>query len=74
MDLSVFIIKICKNLQLKMVKVSRGLSPKIVNELFQFREQICYKLRQRPEFLSGTESLIFLGSKVWALAPNEMKQ
>ena len=74
MDLSVFIIKICKNLQLKMVKVSRGLSPKIVNELFQFREQICYKLRQRSEFLSGTESLTFLGSKVWALAPNEMKQ
>ena len=57
-----------------MVTVSRGLSPKIVNELFQFREQICYKLRQRPEFLSGTESLTFLGSKVWALAPNEMKQ
>ena len=32
-----------------MFKVSRGLSPEIVNELFQFREQY-YKLRQRPEF------------------------
>ena len=74
MDLSVFIIKICKNLQLKMVKVSRGLSLEIVNELFQFREQICYKLRQRPQFFSDTESLTFLGSKLWALAPNEMKQ
>ena len=74
MDLSVFIIKICKNLQLKMVKVSRGLSLEIVNELFQFRKQICYKLRQRPQFFSDTESLTFLGSKLWALAPNEMKQ
>ena len=57
-----------------MVKVSRGLSLEIVNELFQFRKQICYKLRQRPQFFSDTESLTFLGSKLWALAPNEMKQ
>ena len=57
-----------------MVKVSRGLSLEIVSELFQFREQICYKLRQRPQFFSDTESLTFLGSKLWALAPNEMKQ
>ena len=30
-----------------MFKVSRGLSPDIVNELFIFREQMPYDLRQR---------------------------
>ena len=63
-----------------MFKVTRGLSPEIVNELLQFREQI--KLRQRPQFqipwvqsvFSGTECLKFLGPKIWALVPNEMKQ
>ena len=65
-----------------MFKVSRGLSHDIVNELFQFREQMPYDLRQRSQFqipwvhsvFSGTESLKFLGPKVWALVPNEMKQ
>ena len=65
-----------------MFKVSRGLSSKIVNELFQFREQIPYELRQGPQFqipwvhrvFSGTENLKFLKPKIWALVPNEMKQ
>ena len=55
-----------------MFKVSRGLSPEIVNQLFQFMEQISYKLRQRLQFLipwaysvfSATESLKLLGLKV----------
>ena len=61
-----------------MLKVSRG--PEIVNKLFQFREQISYNLRQRPQFqipwdfqwhrkpyiswAEGTEKVV----------PNEMKQ
>ena len=65
-----------------MFKVSISLSPEIVNELFQFRDQIPYELRQRPKFqipwvhsvFSGTESLKFLGLNIWALVPNEMKQ
>ena len=81
MALSLFIIKIYKNLQLKCL-IFRGLSPEIVNELFQFREPIPYELRRRSQFqipfvhlvFSGTESLKFLGSKIWALVPNEMKQ
>ena len=63
-----------------MFKVSRGLSPEIVNELFQLRKQIPYELRQRSQFqipwvhsvFSGTESLKFLGPKVWGLVPDEM--
>ena len=64
-----------------MFKVSRGLSPEIVNELFQFRKQIPYELRTRPQFqipwvhsgFSGKESLKFAGPEIWALMPNEMK-
>ena len=71
-----------QKLAIKMFKVSRGLNPEIVNELFQFREQLPYDLRQRSQFqipwvhsiFSGTESLKFLGPKVWTLVPNEMKQ
>ena len=62
-----------QKLAVEMFKVSRALSPEIVNELFQFREQIPYKLRQRSQFqipwvhpvFSGTESLKFFGPKVW---------
>ena len=54
-----------QKLTVEMFKVSRGLSPEIINELFQFREKIPYELRQRPQFqipwvhsfFSGTESL-----------------
>ena len=71
-----------QKLAVGMIKVSRDLSTKIVNELFQFREQIRYELRQRPQFqipwvhsvFSGTECFKFLGSKIWVLVPNEMKQ
>ena len=55
-----------QKLVVEMFKVSKGLSPEIVNELFKFREQIPYKLRQRSQFqilfvhslFSGRESLI----------------
>ena len=57
-----------QKLAAEMFKVSRGLSPEIVNELFQFREQVPYELRQRAQsqipcfhsVFSGTES-VFLG-------------
>ena len=69
-----------QKLAVEMFKVSRGLSPEIVNELFQFREQIPYELRQRSQFqipwvhsvFSGTESLKFLGPKVWALVMKQL--
>ena len=34
-----------QKLAVKMFNFSRGLSPKIANEVFQFREQIPYELR-----------------------------
>ena len=71
-----------QKLAVEMFKFFRGLSPEIVNELFQFKDQIPYELRQKSQFqipwvhsvFSGTESLKFLGLKIWALVPNEMKQ
>ena len=71
-----------QNLAVDMLKVFRGLHPKIINKIFQFREEITYKLSQRSQFhilsvhsvFSGTESFKFLGPKIWAHVPNEMKQ
>ena len=65
-----------------MFKVSRGLSPDIVNELFQFRKQNTLRINTKvsvsnplgPFSFSATESLKFFGSKVWALVPHEVKQ
>ena len=39
-----------KKLTVEICKVCRGLSPNIVYELFRFREQIPYELRQVPQF------------------------
>ena len=71
-----------QKLTVEIFKVSRGLSPEIVNQLFQCREQISYELRQRSQFqipwvhsvFSGTENLKFLWPKIWVLVSNEMKQ
>ena len=65
-----------------MLKVSRGLSPEIIDEIFQFRDKITYDWRQRSQFyipsvysvFSGTETIKFLGLKIWALVSYEMKQ
>ena len=70
-----------QKLAVEMFKVSRGLIPDIVNELFQFREQRPYELRQISQFqvvlvhsiFSYAEILKFVGPKIWALVPNEMK-
>ena len=73
-----------KNLQklaIEIFKVSRGLNPEIVNELFQFREKIPSESRQRSQFqipfvssvFSGTEYLKFIEPKIWALVAKEIK-
>ena len=65
-----------------MFKVSKGLCPETVKGLFQFRNKIPHNLRQRSQFhippvrtvFSGTESITFLGPKIWELIPDEMKE
>ena len=71
-----------QKLAVEMFKVPRDLSPEIINEIFQFKEDITYELRQRSQFhiisahsvFRGTESLKFLGPKILPLVPNKMKQ
>ena len=63
-----------------MFKAKLGSSPTIINDIFQTRE-CCYNLRTKNQFKShcaktvhnGTESLSFLGPKLWAILPQEYK-
>ena len=65
----------------EMYKISKNLSPFIVTEIFQERT-VSYNLRSDNSFASrhvnsvyhGTESLSFLGPKIWELVPSEIKQ
>ena len=60
----------------------KDLSPEIMKGLFQFRNEIPYNLRHRSQFhipsvrivFSGTESIKFLGPKIWKIITDEMKE
>ena len=79
---SVFIHQ--RNLQIlaiEMFKVSNGLSPVLMNDIFQQRSEQTYNLRKLSQFYrpkvnsiyNGTESVSFLGPIIWDLVPNELK-
>ena len=72
-----------KNIQVlatEMFKIFKNLSPDIVREIFQERS-VPYNLRSDNNFSSrhvnsvyrGTESLSFLGPKIWEQVPPELK-
>ena len=72
-----------KNLQalaIEMFKISNNLSPDIVKEIFRNRI-VPYNLRHNNSFMirqvhtvyHGTESLSFLGPKIWEQVPQEIK-
>ena len=64
-----------------MFKIHRGLSPEILRETFVSKTS-SYNLRRNDTFekrkvhsvYHGTESLSFLGPKIWDLVPVELKQ
>ena len=64
-----------------MFKVYRNVSSPIVRQLFQLRNND-YNLRQFSQFdlpnvksvFCGTESISFLGPKIWNIVPNEFKK
>ena len=66
-----------QKLGIEMFKVLNGENPQIVNEIFRIRDETSYELRQRSSFhipsvntvFSGTESIKFLGPKIWELIP-----
>ena len=73
-----------RNLQyllIEIYKVKKGISPTIMNEIFQFFENPVYELRSgvhlpgrnsRTVFF-GTESIINLGAKLWNMVPENIK-
>ena len=81
MVLSVFIIKIFKRRLLKCLKFLNGLSPQIMNEIFQVKSPAPYYLRDNNELHSrnpktvayGTESVSFMVPKIWSIVPQELK-
>ena len=70
-----------QKLGIEMFKVLNGENPQIVNETFRIRDETSHKLPQRSCFhipsvntvFSGTESIRFLGPKIWELIPNDIK-
>ena len=73
-----------RNLQvlaMEMFKIHRGLSPEILRETFVSKTSSCnlrrndtFEKRQVHSVYHGTESLSFLGPKIWDLVPVELKQ
>ena len=65
----------------EMFKIHRGLSPDILREIFvpkinlyNLRRNHTFERRQVHSVYHGTESLSFLGPKIWDLVPLESKQ
>ena len=73
-----------KNLQklaIEVFKTYTGMAPQIMNEVFPGNFTLNYNLRRHPEFASraintvhyGSESLSFLGPKIWEMLPVDLK-
>ena len=61
-------------LQAEIVKIKKNTASEILNEIFQNRTS-SYSLRwQVHSVYYGTESLSFLGPKIWELVPEDKKQ
>ena len=65
----------------EMFKIHRGLSPDILREIFvpkvrlyNLHQNNTFERRQVHSVHKGTESLSFLGPKIWDLVPLELKQ
>ena len=73
-----------RNLQvlaMEMLKIHKGLSPEILRETFvsktssyNFLRNDTFEKRKVHSVYHGTESLLFLGPKIWDLVPVELKQ
>ena len=73
-----------RNLQvlaIEMFKIKNKMAPELLNEIFQ-EKTASYNLRRNSNFFirkvhsvyHGTESLSFLGPKIWELVPEGLKQ
>ena len=64
---------------IEVFKVINGISPKIMNEVFPLKESLNYytrfpfKSRNVHTVAYGTETLNYMGPKLWSLVPNELR-
>ena len=67
-------------LAIELFKVINGISPEIMNDVFPLKESYDYcskfpfKTRNIRTVAYGTETLSFMGPKIWSLVPNELKE
>ena len=69
-----------QTLATEIYKVMHDLSPTLMNEIFQLKDST-YNLRKNTTFKTrnvksvyyGTETISYLGPKIWELVPNEIK-
>ena len=74
-------IRNIERLAIEMFKFYNGLSPPLMNNIFKLREENPYNLRHLSEFsrpminsvYHGTESISFLGPKIWDIPPEKLK-
>ena len=74
-------IRNIQRLAIEMFKFYNGLSPPLMNDIFKLREENPYNLRHVSEFsrtminsvYHGTESIPFLGPKIWDILPEKLK-
>ena len=70
-----------QTLAIEVFKFLNGLSPQIMNEVFQVKSPAPYHLRDKNELYSrnpktvvyGTESVSFMAPKIWSVVPQELK-
>ena len=70
-----------QRLAIEMFKFYNSLSPPLMNNIFKLKEEIPYNLRHVSEFSTplinsvyhGTESISFLGPKIWDILPEKLK-
>ena len=71
-----------QTLAIEMYKVANGMSPEIMNDIFQLKRKPRYNLRYTSEFIippvhsvyHGSESVFYLGTKIWELIPPVIRQ
>ena len=62
----------------EMFKISKGLSPDIMKDIFNVKVQNNYALRQPLQFTTpsvhnGTETVSFLGRRIWHMLPASIR-
>ena len=80
-NLSQLIKETCKYLLLRCIKILNGLSPDIMQDIFETKSNY-YNTRNAPAFSSrniktvryGLQTISYMAPKIWDLVPKEMKQ